>query len=187
MIVEHLSWRWIFYVNLPVGLIALSVIATTLPSAQARARRPAIDYLGAGVLAARVERDRAGRQPRRHDLGRGARARGARGRRWRAWRCSASSCAVERSAREPVLPLALLRDEVFRMAGLLSLIVGFALFGSVTFLPLFFQTVFRSSPTGAGLRLIPLMGGLVLDLGPLRPGDLAHGALPAASRSRARR
>ena len=75
---------------------------------------------------------------------------------------------VERRAREPVLPLSLLRDEVFRVAGLLSLIVGFALFGSVTFLPLFFQTVFHSSPTGAGLRLIPLMGGLVLDLDRLR-------------------
>ncbi len=61
-----------------------------------------------------------------------------------------------------MLPLALLRGQVFRVAGLLSLIVGFALFGSVTFLPLFFQTVFRSTPTGAGLRLIPLMGGLLL-------------------------
>jgi len=70
--------------------------------------------------------------------------------------------AVERRAREPVLPIPVLRDEVFRIAGLLSLIVGFALFGSVTFLPLFFQTVFHSSPTGAGLRLVPLMGGLVL-------------------------
>jgi Major Facilitator Superfamily len=69
--------------------------------------------------------------------------------------------AVERRAAEPVLPIAVLRDEVFRIGALLSLIVGFALFGSVTFLPLFFQTVFASSPTGAGLRLIPLMGGLV--------------------------
>ena len=69
--------------------------------------------------------------------------------------------AVERRAREPVLPIAVLRDEVFRIAGSLSLIVGFALFGSVTFLPLFFQTVFHSSPTGAGLRLVPMMGGLV--------------------------
>jgi len=70
--------------------------------------------------------------------------------------------AVERRAREPVLPIAVLRDDVFRVAGSLSLIVGFALFGSVTFLPLFFQTVFHSTPTGAGLRLIPLLGGLVL-------------------------
>ncbi len=95
--------------------------------------------------------------------------------------------AVERRAREPVLPIAVLRDEVFRIAGLLSLIVGFALFGSVTFLPLFFQTVFHSSPTGAGLRLIPLMGGLVLTSVRLRPGDLAHRALPAVPDRSARR
>src|ERR1700761_6743631 len=50
VIVEHLSWRWIFYVNLPIGLLALGVIATTLPAASVRSR-PAIDYLGAGVLA----------------------------------------------------------------------------------------------------------------------------------------
>ena len=60
-----------------------------------------------------------------------------------------------------MLPLSLVKDEVFRIASLLSLIVGFALFGSVTFLPLFFQTVFHASPTSAGLRLIPLLGGLV--------------------------
>ncbi len=77
----------------------------------------------------------------------------------RAWSCSACSSPSSGARREPVLPIAVLRDEVFRIAALLSLIVGFALFGSVTFLPLFFQTVFESSPTDAGLRLIPLMGG----------------------------
>jgi len=70
--------------------------------------------------------------------------------------------AVERRAREPVLPLTLLRDRVFAVAGALSLIVGFALFGTVTFLPLYFQTVDSSTPTEAGLRLVPMMAGLVL-------------------------
>jgi EmrB/QacA subfamily drug resistance transporter len=156
VIVEHLSWRWIFYVNLPIGLLALGVIATTLPAASVRSR-PAIDYLGAGVLAGAIVLVAS--------LG---------GTTW-AWGSAQTVLvaiagvlllgvflAVERRAREPVLPTSVLRDEVFRIAGLLSLIVGFALFGSVTFLPLFFQTVFHSSPTGAGLRLIPLMGGLVL-------------------------
>jgi MFS family permease len=69
--------------------------------------------------------------------------------------------AVERRAREPIVPLALLRDRVFAVAGPLSLIVGFALFGAVTFLPLFFQTVDGSSPTGAGLRLVPMMIGVL--------------------------
>jgi EmrB/QacA subfamily drug resistance transporter len=158
VIVEHLSWRWIFYVNLPVGLIALAVIATTLPAASVRSR-PTIDYLGAGVLASALSAIVLVAS-----LG---------GTTW-AWGSGVTLLvgaagvlllgvflAVERRAREPVLPISVLRDEVFRIAGLLSMIVGFALFGSVTFLPLFFQTVFGSSPTGAGLRLIPLMGGLV--------------------------
>ena len=160
VIVEHLSWRWIFYVNLPIGLLALVVIATTLPAAASVRTRPAIDYLGAGVLAAALSAIVLVAS-----LG---------GTTW-AWGSGQTLLvaivgvlllgvflAVERRAREPVLPISVLRDDVFRIAGLLSLIVGFALFGSVTFLPLFFQTVFHSSPTGAGLRLIPLMGGLVL-------------------------
>jgi EmrB/QacA subfamily drug resistance transporter len=159
VLVEHLSWRWIFYVNLPVGLLALGVIAATLPVASVRSR-PAIDYLGAGLLAGALSAIVLVAS-----LG---------GSTW-AWGGAPMVLvavggvlllgvflAIERSAREPVLPLSVLRDEVFRVAGLLSLIVGFALFGSVTFLPLFFQTVFHSTPTGAGLRLIPLMGGLVL-------------------------
>ena len=158
VIVEHLSWRWIFYVNLPVGLIALIVIAATLPVAGARTR-PAIDYLGAGLLAAALSAIVLvaslggttwvwGSAPTVLVAAAGVLLLGA-------------FLTVERRAAEPVLPIAALRDEVFRIGALLSLIVGFALFGSVTFLPLFFQTVFGSSPTGAGLRLIPLMGGLV--------------------------
>jgi EmrB/QacA subfamily drug resistance transporter len=159
VIVQHLSWRWIFYVNLPVGIIALIVLAVTLPEAGTRTR-PAIDYLGAGLLAAALSSFILVAS-----LG---------GTTW-AWGSPQTVITalaggvllvlfglVERGAIEPVLPPSLLRGEVFRVAGLLSLIVGFALFGSVTFLPLFFQTVFHSSPTGAGLRLIPLMGGLLV-------------------------
>jgi EmrB/QacA subfamily drug resistance transporter len=159
VIVEHVSWRWIFYVNLPVGVIALGVLATTLPAVSTRGR-PAIDYLGAGVLATALSAIVLVAS-----LG---------GTTW-AWGSSPTLLvgaagllligvflAVERRAPEPVLPISVLRNEVFRIAGLLSLVVGFALFGSVTFLPLFFQTVFHSSPTGSGLRLIPLLGGLVL-------------------------
>ena len=158
VIVEHVSWRWIFYVNLPIGLIALGVITTTLPVVGTRSR-PAIDYLGAGVLASALSAIVLVAS-----LG---------GTTW-AWGSAQTVLvgaagvvlfgvflAVERRAREPILPIAVLSDEVFRIAGSLSLIVGFALFGSVTFLPLFFQTVFHSSPTGAGLRLVPMMGGLV--------------------------
>src|SRR5271154_6630726 len=158
VIVEHLSWRWIFYVNLPIGLVALVVIAATLPAASGRTR-PTIDYPGAGLLAGALSAIVLvaslggttwvwGSAPTGLVAAAGVLLLGA-------------FLAVERRAAEPVLPIAVLRDEVFRIGALLSLIVGFALFGSVTFLPLFFQTVFASSPTRAGLRLIPLMGGLV--------------------------
>ena len=158
LLVEHVSWRAIFYVNLPFGLLALAVLGATLP-AVARTTRPAIDYLGAGTLAAAVSAIVLVAS-----LG---------GTTW-AWGSPEVVLVgalgvlllgvfvlVERRAVDPVLPLAVMRDAVFRVAFALSLVVGFALFGAVTFLPLFFQTVYEASPTGSGLRLIPLMGGLV--------------------------
>jgi EmrB/QacA subfamily drug resistance transporter len=159
VIVEHVSWRWIFYVNLPVGLVALTVISVTLHVA-GRRERPVIDYLGAALLAGGLSAIVLVTS-----LG---------GNTW-AWG-STETIAIgglglallgtfafaERRAREPILPPALVRDRVFAIAGSLSLIVGFALFGSVTFLPLYFQTVDANSPTDSGLRLIPMMVGLVL-------------------------
>jgi EmrB/QacA subfamily drug resistance transporter len=159
VIVQTVSWRWIFYVNLPLGLVALTVLAATLPTVQGRGR-PVIDYLGAGLFAAGLSAIVLVTS-----LG---------GTTW-AWGSAqvvlvaalgvmllAFFLAVERRAREPVLPLSLLRDRVFAVAGALSLIVGFALFGSVTFLPLYFQTVDGATPTGAGLRLVPMMGGVLV-------------------------
>ncbi len=158
VIVQHVSWRWIFYVNLPVGLIALAVLGATLP-ATGRRGRPAIDYLGAALLAAGLAAIVLVT-----NLG---------GSTW-AWASPQVVLVavlgvalivlfmlVERRAREPVLPPVLLRDPVFAVAGALSLIVGFALFGAVTFLPLYFQTVDLATPTAAGLRLVPMMVGVL--------------------------
>jgi EmrB/QacA subfamily drug resistance transporter len=158
LLVEHVSWRAIFYVNLPVGLIALFVLGATLPTV-GRITRPVIDYLGAATLAAAVSAIVLVAS-----LG---------GTTWPWGSPQVVVVAalgalllgvfllVERRASEPVLPFAVMRDAVFRVAFSLSMVVGFALFGAVTFLPLFFQTVYEASPTGSGLRLIPLMGGLV--------------------------
>ncbi len=159
VIVQSVSWRWIFYVNLPLGLVALAVLGATLP-ASGRRGRPVIDYLGAALLAGGLSAIVLVTS-----LG---------GTTW-AWGSGAVVAVgalgvaliggfllVERRAREPVLPLALLRDRVFAVAGALSLIVGFALFGSVTFLPLYFQTVDLASPTAAGLRLVPMMVGVLV-------------------------
>jgi EmrB/QacA subfamily drug resistance transporter len=158
VIVQSVSWRWIFYVNLPVGLVALAVLSATLP-ATGQVSRPSIDYVGtallAGALSAIVLVTSLGGT---------------------SWPWGSAQVVIlgvgavvlvvaflmfERRAREPIVPPALLRDRVFAIAGPLSLIVGFALFGAVTFLPLFFQTVDGASPTGAGLRLVPMMIGVL--------------------------
>jgi EmrB/QacA subfamily drug resistance transporter len=158
--VDSLSWRWIFYVNIPIGLIALVVLGATLPAAPPRATRPRIDYAGAALLGAAL----AG-IVLVTSLG---------GNTW-PWGsaqvlavaaltivCLAAFVQVERRAAEPVLPLRLFGNRVFAVASSVGLIIGFSLFGAVTFLPLFFQTVNGVGPTEAGLRMIPMMAGLLL-------------------------
>ena len=155
----HLSWRWIFYINIPLGIAAFAVLAFTLPSVTRRVHH-AIDYLGTGLLAAGLSAivllttlggsEYAWGSPEIVGLG----VIGV-----------VSLCAfvfAERRAAEPVLPLSLFRNSVFVTTSLVGLIVGFALFGSVTYLPLFLQVVNGASPTASGLQLLPVMGGLLI-------------------------
>lgn len=154
----HLSWRWIFYINLPLGLVALGVIAATLPRREERVRRT-VDYAGAALLALTL-----GALILLTDLGGIAYA-------WTspqilvlgavALLALAAFLAVERQAKEPVLPLRLFANRTFRVAAAIGLIVGFALFGSVTYLPLFLQIAHGASPTGSGLQMVPMMGGML--------------------------
>jgi EmrB/QacA subfamily drug resistance transporter len=153
---SNLTWRWIFYINLPLGILALVVLAATLPS-QSSYTRHAIDYLGAGLLAAALAAVILFT-----DLG------GV------AYGFSSplmiglivvavvgliAFILVERRAEEPVLPLRLFRIRDVWVTSAIGLIIGFALLGSVTYLPLFLQIVKGMSPTESGLRMIPLMGG----------------------------
>jgi EmrB/QacA subfamily drug resistance transporter len=157
--VDHLSWRWIFYINLPLGLVALVVLGAVLPS-QLERRRAEIDYLGAGLLATALSCIIL------------ATSLGGNSWAWDSAQLIITACTgvvlgvlfvfVERSAAEPVLPLRLFSNRVFTVAGGMGLIVGFSLFGSSVFLPLFFQTINGASPTNSGLRTIPLMAGLLL-------------------------
>jgi EmrB/QacA subfamily drug resistance transporter len=154
----HLSWRWIFYVNLPLGVLALGVLAVTLPSAAER-RSHRIDYAGTLLLA----------------IGLGAiillTTLGGNTFDWGSPQIVgmgvlgiASLVAlgfVEQRAAEPILPLALFKNRVFVVTSAVALVVGFALFGALTFLPLFQQTVRGLSPTASGLQLLPVMGGLL--------------------------
>ena len=155
----HLSWRWIFYVNLPFGIIAIVVLAATLPSVTRRVSH-AIDYVGAVLLATALSGTIVVT-----DLG---------GLTF-PWSSPfilaliavviasiAGFVAVERRASEPVVPLRLFNNRTFVISIAIGLIVGFALFGSVTYLPLFLQVVKGDSPTGSGLRMIPMMGGMLV-------------------------
>jgi len=155
----HWSWRWIFYINLPVGVIALAVLAATLPATAKRAAHR-IDYAGAGLLAAVLSAITLST-----DLGGATYP-------WSspiivglivvALLAFVLFLVVEGRAAEPVLPLRLFRNRTFATAVGVGAIVGFAMFGSVTYMPLFLQVVTGSSPTGSGLQLVPMMGGMLV-------------------------
>jgi EmrB/QacA subfamily drug resistance transporter len=157
--VDNLSWRWIFYVNIPVGLVALLVIATAFHARTDR-QRHRIDYLGAAVLAGALASIVLFTS-----LGGTTWA-------WSSWQIIALIVAsavlvpafvvVEARASEPILPLELFRNQVFRTTSIVGFIVGFALFGAITYLPLYLQVTKGASPTRSGLQLTPLMAGLLI-------------------------
>ena len=157
--VDNLSWRWIFYVNLPIGLIALVVIASAFHAPVQRVKH-AVDYLGAALLAGGLSGivlytslggttwDWGAPQMVALILG------GA--------LCLAGFVVVEGRAKEPILPLELFRNRVFTVSSVIGFIVGVALFGAVTYLPLYLQNVKGHSATEAGLLMTPMMAGVLI-------------------------
>jgi EmrB/QacA subfamily drug resistance transporter len=155
---SHASWRWIFYINLPLGALALVVLAIALPGASER-KQHRVDYLGTALLgvslASLVLLTTLGGTTYAWDsgtiIGLGVLAALA----------LAAFVRVERTAPEPVLPPELFANPVFRVTSAIGFVVGFALFGALTYLPLFQQVVRGLSPTASGLQLVPLMAGLL--------------------------
>jgi EmrB/QacA subfamily drug resistance transporter len=157
--VDNLSWRWVFYINLPIGVLALIVISVVLPATSKRQQHK-IDYLGATLLAGFAVCVVL------------ATSWGGTTYPWGSgviiglfvasavmlflWYLSA------RRAAEPVLPLRLFRNSVFTIASAISLAAGFAMFGALSFLPLFLQVVHGVSPTISGVYLLPMVLGLLL-------------------------
>jgi EmrB/QacA subfamily drug resistance transporter len=155
-ITDNLSWRWIFYINMPVGGAALVYLAATLHLPRLRVPHR-IDYLGAGVLAIAATAivlltTWGGTQY--------------------AWSSApimllgsvaivgaAAFLVVEARAAEPVLPLHVFGNRNFSLATGMSFLLGLALFGALTFLPIYQQTVQHLSAVGSGLMLIPMMLG----------------------------
>jgi EmrB/QacA subfamily drug resistance transporter len=157
--VDNLSWRWIFYVNLPVGVIAFVVIGATFHAPAERVQH-AIDYLGAALLA-------GGLACLVLLTSLGGTTYG-----WGSPQIVVLGIAgivmlvlfpyAERRASEPILPLSLFRNRIFVVSSAVGFIIGVALFGSITFLPLFLQIVRGRNPTSSGLQLTPMMAGLLI-------------------------
>ena len=157
--VDDLTWRWIFYINVPIGIIALIVVASQVPGKLSRVHHT-IDYLGFAVLSLAATSfillTSLGGTTYRWDSA-------------PIWFLGAFGVVlvgvfiyVERKAIEPVLPLHLFRLRAFWVTSVVGFIVGFAMFGAITYLPAFFQVVRGISPTLSGLQLLPLMAGLLI-------------------------
>src|SRR5499427_5931082 len=156
--VDHLSWRWIFYINLPTGILALAVIAAVLPSHSTR-RQHAIDYVGALLLTAALSAiilftGLGGTTfPWTSPVMVGLMAASIAG--------VIAFIVVETRAREPILPMSLFANRNFAVASSVGFIVGLSLFGAVTFLPIYLQVVKGVSPSISGLLLMPMMLGML--------------------------
>ncbi len=155
---DNLSWRWVFYINVPIAVIVIALAARTIPQVRS-GRKPVIDYLGIlfvalGATGLTLATSWGGTQY--------------------AWGSAtiiglfAASVAalaifvwVELRAAEPILPMRLFRSRVFTVCSVLSFIVGFAMIGSITFMPTFLQYVNGVSATASGLRMLPMVIGLL--------------------------
>ncbi|MEO6987880.1 MAG: MDR family MFS transporter [Aquihabitans sp.] len=154
LFVDHLSWRWAFFVNLPVGLVAAALVASQLPKVTERIKR-SIDWLGSALLVAALS---------------GLVLVATLGGEELTWRWTAVTALAipllgllfvrhELRVAEPVLPLGLLRDRVMRAAIGVNITSGILIWCGIFFVPLFVQEVRGVSPTGAGFTLMPLMFG----------------------------
>ncbi|MDH6110291.1 EmrB/QacA subfamily drug resistance transporter [Kitasatospora sp. MAP12-15] len=158
LFVDNLSWRWVFYINLPIGIVALAVIAAVLHTTETK-RQHRIDYLGtfliASVATCLVLMASLGgvTWP------------------WASWQVIglgvlglvllAAFVLVERQAEEPVLPPRLFASRTFSLVAVISFVVGFAMFGALTFLPTFLQVVQGVSPTLSGIHMLPMVLGML--------------------------
>jgi MFS family permease len=157
--VDNLTWRWIFYVNLPLGLVALAVIGVAFKPRSEHVHHR-IDYLGAIVLTAGLSAIVL------------FTSLGGTSYSWGSPLMIALIVTgvgmlvlfpfVEQRASEPILPLALFRNRIFVVSAAVGFIIGLALFGAVTFLPLYLQVVKGHSPTVSGLLITPMMAGLLV-------------------------
>jgi EmrB/QacA subfamily drug resistance transporter len=157
--VDHLSWRWVFYINLPVGAVALVITSIVLDLPYRRVQH-AIDYLGSALIMAAatclllVTVWGGSQYPWGSPTIVGLAVAGV--------ALLGLFLYQETRTPEPVIPLRLWRNPVFSVASGLEFLVGLAMFGAIIFLPLYLQTVGHASATNSGLLILPLMAGLMI-------------------------
>src|SRR5205807_3179555 len=158
-ITQYSSWRWVFYVNLPVGILALLVLIFLMPTLRGKVQKVSIDYIGAALLVAGTVPlllgfTFAGSQydwlsPQIIGLF--------------AWSVLALTAFViyearlERRGGQPIIEPSLFKNSIFTVSTIVTTIFGMALFGGIFFIPLYVQGVVGSSATSSGLILTPLM------------------------------
>jgi EmrB/QacA subfamily drug resistance transporter len=156
---DNVGWHWIFFVNLPVGLVALAVIWRLLPSISHPERVISIDYLGAAIFSAGVVPILLGLTNKQTGdwtdpavgglilLGLGL---------------LTVFVWVESRAKDPILHLDLFRNRTFTASVLATGMIAFGFFGGIIFIPLWFQSVLGSSATESGYQILPMMAGLMV-------------------------
>jgi EmrB/QacA subfamily drug resistance transporter len=158
-ITDNLSWRWAFYINLPLGAVVLAILVTTLHLPKYRSEHQ-IDWAGAGLLSVAITALTLITTWGGHEYA------------WTSWQIFALAVTavlaavlfvvVERRAAEPILPLSIFRNGNFTLISAIGFLLGFTMFGAINFLPLYQQTVQGASATNSGLLLIPLMAGVLV-------------------------
>jgi EmrB/QacA subfamily drug resistance transporter len=155
---DHVGWRWVFYVNLPIGLVIWTALLFTFPSQRRPVARPRIDYLGATGISGGAAL-----------LVLGTSLAGLNG--WSyfwVWPCIGAAAAIiaaavwhESRTPEAVLPPALFKSSIFSLSMAVTFIFGAVMLGAITYVPLFLQAVVAVSSTNSGLLMLPMMAGLV--------------------------
>ncbi|MCX5527880.1 MFS transporter [Streptomyces bobili] len=156
---DHLSWRWAFYINVPIAIVVVFAAARTIPVVKSAAR-PVIDYLGIALVAVGASALILATSWGGNEY---------------AWGSGviiglfaggllalAGFCWVETRAQQPMLPMRLFRSPVFTVCSILSFIVGFAMLGALTYLPTYLQYVDGDSATVSGVRTLPMVLGLLI-------------------------
>jgi len=156
---EHLTWRWIFYINLPLGIAALLVLQAVLQIHTGR-RSHRIDWLGAGLMVAAtitllLVAEWGGREY-------GWLSPTILGMAFAGVVLTALFVAQELRHPEPMVPLSMFADRTVTVSSLIGFAVGFGMMGSIVYLSIYMQVVRGVSPTSAGLQLLPLMLGLLI-------------------------